>query len=60
MSQDPIPELWSKGKEAEVPMMRQELVERGARWQRIRAAWIGVLLVLLLLGIAVALGLWWR
>ncbi len=27
MSEDPIRELWSKGKEAEVPMTRQELVE---------------------------------
>jgi hypothetical protein len=38
MSQDPIQELWSRGKEAEVPMTRQELVEllrlevRRARW----------------------------
>jgi hypothetical protein len=36
------------------------LPRRRARWRRIRAVWIGVLLVLLLLGIAVALGLWWR
>lgn len=38
MSQDPIQELWSKGKETEVPMTRQELVElfrpevRRTRW----------------------------
>lgn len=27
MSQDPIQELWSKGKKTEVPMMREEIVE---------------------------------
>jgi len=46
--------------EAQVLDETRVLPERRARWRRIRMASIGVLLVFLLLGIAVALGLWWH
>jgi hypothetical protein len=39
MSQDPIQELWSKGKEAEVPMAHQEIVEL-LRPQVLRTRWL--------------------
>jgi hypothetical protein len=66
MSQDPIQELWSRGKEAEVPMTRQELVEllrgevRRTRWLFPMHLWfyIAVLAAVLWVDLANVVGYW--